>query len=118
ATATSTVDIQKGVEISSRDEAVVITAGGGATASIDTHTERSLEGIRNPGSKQIAASLAVSDAEYTSWVTVAEGVTIKAGKTANIAASGDTKSKAAAEAGIFADGAAGLAFGLQFSTAH
>ena len=118
ATATSTVDIQKGVEISSRDEAVVITAGGGATASIDTHTERSLEGIRNPGSKQIAASLAVSDAEYTSWVTVAEGVTIKAGKTANIAASGDAKSKAAAEAGIFADGAAGLAFGLQFSTAH
>ena len=117
AVANATICVQKDAQIISDDAAVVITAGGEATASISTSTERSLDSTPNPGGKQIAASIAVSDANVTSCVTVANGAVISAGKTANIAASGDVSSEAEAEGGIFSDGTAALAFGLQFSNA-
>ena len=119
AVGSATIDIQKDVEIVSADEAVVITSTGEATASLSSSTERTLDSTPNPGGKdaQVAISIAVSDANATSHVNVAEGATITAGKTANITAGGEVSSEAEAESGIFADGKAGLAFALQFSNA-
>ena len=127
ATATATVDVQKNAQITSDDGAVVITADGEAKASISTKTETG--GIKESSPKDtqrteprgnpagVHASIAVSDANVTSHVTVAEGATIIAGKTANIGASGDVSSEAEADSSLYADGAATLAFGLQFSNA-
>jgi hypothetical protein len=113
---TATVDIQSNVLINAGD-AVVITAGAESTAHLETNTDRSSESTPNPGSAQIAVSLAVANADATSHVTVAERATVTAGKTANIGASGVVDSEAVAESSIFSDGKAGLAFGLQFSRA-
>ncbi|MEO7134919.1 MAG: calcium-binding protein, partial [Vicinamibacterales bacterium] len=117
AISTALIDVQKDVEILSIDEAVVITSTGDATASIDTSTAREIASTPNPGAKQVAISLAVSYASSTSHVTVAEGATITAGKTANVTAGGDVTSEASASAGLFSDGAAGLAFGVEISNA-
>jgi 6-phosphogluconolactonase (cycloisomerase 2 family) len=113
---TATVDIQSNVLINAGD-AVVITAGAESTSHLETNTDRSSESTPNPGSAQIAVSLAVANADATSHVTVAERATVTAGKTANIGASGVVDSEAVAESSIFSDGKAGLAFGLQFSRA-
>jgi hypothetical protein len=112
----ATVDIQDGVEIDA-GAAVVITSGAESTAHLKTNTDRTSESTPNPGSSQIAASLAVSNAKATSHVTVASLATIRAGKTANIGASGVVDSEAVAESSIYSDGKAGLAFALQFSSA-
>jgi hypothetical protein len=116
ATSHASVDVGQNVTITS-GAAIVITASGEAEASMDASTDRTLESTPNPGSKQVALALAVSYADSYSHVTVAKGSTIEAQKTANIVAGGSVKSEAKAESGIFADGAAGLAFGLQFSKA-
>lgn len=116
AVATATVDIQSGVEVVSQD-ATVITASGSATSSISSSTGRTLESTSNPSSLQIAGSIAVSDANVTSHVTVAETASITAGKTANIAASGEVTSEAEVSSGMYSDGTAAVAFGLEFSQA-
>ena len=117
AVANATIDIQNGVEIVSQD-ATVITASGSATSSISSSTGRTLESTPNPSSIQIAGSIAVSDANVTSHVTVAETASITAGKTANIGASGEVTSEAEASSGMYSDGTAAVAFGLEFSQAN
>ncbi len=117
ANALARVDIGANVQVVSTDEAVVVTADGSATANISTSTDRGLKSTPNPGSAQIALSLAVSYAEVRSHVTVAQGALIDAGKTANVTAAGSVDSQSSAKSGIFSDGAAGLAFALQFSDA-
>ena len=81
-------------------------------------TSRELDSTPNPGAAQVALSLAVSNATVNAHINVATGATIDAAKTANIISSGNIKSAASAESGIFSDGTAGLAFGLDFSTAN
>ena len=112
----ASVDIGQNVTVTS-GAAIVITASSEAEASMDASTDRTLESRPNPGSKQVAIALAVSYADSYSHVTVGKGSTIEARKTVNIVAGGAVKSEAKAESGIFADGSAGLAFGLQFSKA-
>ena len=80
-------------------------------------TDRTLDSTPNPGAKQVALALAREQRRRELHITVAEGARIEARKTANIVASGDVDSEAEAESGIFADGAAGLAFGIEFSKA-
>ena len=110
------IDIQSDVRITS-GAAVVITSTADATAGLSASTEREMDSTQNPGQQQIALALAVSDANATSLVTVDRGAHIEAQLTANITAKGKTTSSAEAETGIFADGKAGLAFGLNFSKA-
>ena len=78
---TAIVDIQRDVEIVSVDKSVVVTASGGATASIGSSTARELSSTPNPGggSTQFALAAAVSDANVTSHVSVAQGASISAG---------------------------------------
>jgi len=115
--ATAKVDIASGASIISDSAAVVITSAAEASSSMSAGTSRESEDTPNPGGKQFALALAVSDANVDSRVILAEGATVSAGKTANLIASGDVSSEAEAEAGLFSDGSAGLAFGLQFSDA-
>jgi hypothetical protein len=112
ATATATVTIGTNVLITST-AAIVITSSAEASASLSASTSRSLEGIRTPGGAQFALSVAVSNAVATSHVTVGHGTRIEADKTVNIQATGGVESEAEAEAGLFADGTAGLAYGNQ-----
>ncbi|MCA9149462.1 MAG: hypothetical protein KDA92_09195, partial [Planctomycetales bacterium] len=115
--ATATVDIKDNVHITATD-AVVITASGDSTASIDTSTDRDVDSTPNPGGTQFAMSLAIANAQLDSTIDVAQTATITAGKSANIAASGNVDSSAGAEAGIFSDGASAVAVGLEFSDAN
>ena len=116
ATARAVVDIQSGAVLEA-GAAAVVTAGATAVAKMSSSTARELASTPNPGAAQIALSLAVSNADVFAEVTVAEDARIEARKTANVVASGKVESDATAESGIFADGAAGLAFGLEFSNA-
>jgi hypothetical protein len=116
AAAESRIDIATGALIDA-GEAAVVAASAEATAKLSSSTERALDSTQNPGTQQVALSLAASFADVTSKVSVAQGAFIRGGKTANVKADGATKSEATAESGIFADGKAGLAFGLEFSKA-
>ncbi|MBS3951841.1 MAG: LEPR-XLL domain-containing protein, partial [Methylomicrobium sp.] len=110
------IQIQKDVVITAAD-AVVITSTANSTANISASTTREVSSTPNPGSKQIALAIGVANADVVSYVTVAEGAAITAGKTANVTAGGDINAEASAEAGMYAEGAAGLAFGIEISNA-
>ena len=116
ATATSTVDVQSGVNIVA-GETFVITSDAAASADIGTETDRDLGEVPGATGSQFALSVAVSNAEVTSHITVAETATIFAGKTANVRAAGDVSSSAGASSGLFSNGAAGLAFAIELSDA-
>ncbi|KPL11372.1 hypothetical protein AMJ85_03690, partial [candidate division BRC1 bacterium SM23_51] len=115
AVSSAVVDIKTGVTITA-GEAVAINADGTATALLKTETSRDLGDYPNDPLK-ISLSLAITRTDITSQTLVADGVTITAGKTANITAEGLEDSEAEAEAGLYTDGRAGLAFGLSFSDA-
>ena len=118
ANAYADITIETGVRIQAA-EAVVITSSGEAKAGMKVETEHKIDSTPNPGGggAQIAIALGVSYANAYSHVTVAQSAVIAAGRTANVTAKGKVESEAEAESGLFADGKAGLAFGLEFSKA-
>ncbi|MBW8892489.1 MAG: hypothetical protein JF617_10165, partial [Burkholderiales bacterium] len=121
ASATSNIDMQAGAQIIAGEAAVLISTGE-ANAAMTAETELSLDASKLAGgvtgsSPKVAGALAVSDTHAISHVTVAKGASITAGKTANVIATGNSKSESEAKSGLFADGAAALAFGLDFSNA-
>ena len=116
ANARAVVEIETGAVLEA-GAAAVVTAGATAIAKMSSSTARELASTPNPGAAQVALSLAVTNADAFAHVTVAQGARIEARKTANVVASGKVESEAGAESGIFADGAAGLAFGIEFSNA-
>ena len=114
ADASAIVDLATGVVINAGD-AVVVRSNGSAIANLTTATEREVNVAFDP--TRTALSLGVSRSNLVSNVTVAEGVNITSGKTANIVANGTSDTQVDAKAGSYADGRAGLAFGLGFSDA-
>ena len=88
---------------------------GSAIANLTTETEREFNVTFDP--TRIALSLGVANANLVSNVTVAEGVNITSGKTANIVADGTSETEVESKAGSYFDGRAGLSFGLGFSDA-
>jgi hypothetical protein len=133
AKAYANIDIKPGVKITGTAGSVVITSTANATANVSATTERSLQSTPNPGgrggftvgenqydkgSNQFAVAIGVAYADVYSHLTVAEGVEIIAGKTANLGAGGEIESEGSGEAGIFGNGAAGLGFGIQISKAN
>ena len=117
ADASATIEIKDGVKIEGGGS-INITSDGSATASMSTETAREEQGLL-PGTNavQFAASVAVSKANLISRTTVAETAVIHGGRTVNIRALGEIESEAEAESGLFANGTAALALGLQFSNA-
>jgi hypothetical protein len=129
ANATATIDIRKGVVIDA-GAAVVVTSTGNATASISSSTERDLDPffnlvmsdtgpveLRLTDAPSVAIAIGVTNANVTSHVSVAEGASITAGKTANVMATGEVNTEASGEAGLDSRGAAGLGLGIQISNA-
>ncbi|KAA5541791.1 hypothetical protein FYK55_16405 [Roseiconus nitratireducens] len=117
ADAIADIQINKNVLISAVDS-VVITANGSATADLSASTSQDTSAYPTPGGKQVAGSLAISNATVDSNVDVKKGARILAGKTANVWADGQLDSSAGADSGTFADATAALAFSLQFSNAE
>jgi len=111
-TASAIIDIQQGVQIVSPGGPVAINADGKAVSLLKTETSRDSGDSATP-----AVSLAIAKTDIISKVTVAESVTITAGKTANITAEGREDAEAEAKAGIQSDGSAGLALGISLSDA-
>jgi hypothetical protein len=118
ATAHADITIESDVVIDA-GEAVVITSTGDATAGMNAETQHKIDGTPNPGGagKQIAIAVGAAYADSYSHVTMAQGASITAGTTANVAAGGTVKSSAETKSGLFADGKAGLSFALEFSKA-
>ncbi len=111
-TANAVIDIQDGVQITSPSGRVAINTDGKAVSLLKTETSRGLGDSATP-----AISLAIAKTEIVSKVTVAESVTITAGKTANITAEGREDAEAEASVGIQADGSAGISLGISLSDA-
>ncbi|RPH58114.1 MAG: hypothetical protein EHM89_12940, partial [Acidobacteria bacterium] len=118
ANASADITIETGVLIQAA-EAVVITSTGEAKAGMKVETEHKADSTPSPGGAgaQFALSLGVSYANIYSHVTMAQGATVTAGRTANLTAKGKIESEAEAESGLFSDGKLGLAFALEFSKA-
>ncbi len=117
AKATASVSIAAGALIQSTGAAVVVTSDANATAKMTTETaQKKSDGKKGQESDSgFAASLAVTNAQATSTVTLAADATIEAAKTANLRAKGDVKTEAESKGSTFADGTLGLGFGLSFS---
>ncbi len=115
ADASAVVDIKSGVTITAEDS-IGIGSIGGATASMSSETSREL-GAFPANSNNLALSLAVSKADVTANTLIAGGTTITSNGSVNIVANGMQESSAEAESGLYEDGRAGLAFGLDFSNA-
>ena len=105
------------MQIVSDDEAVVITASGEATASISTQHRADARQHAEPGRQAGRASHRRQRRQRDLARHGRPGRVDLGGQDRELTASGDVSSEAEAEAGIFADGAAGLAFGLEFSNA-
>jgi hypothetical protein len=121
ASANAVIDIQANARINAGGAAVLISTAD-ATANMTAETGLSLDasslaGAVTGSSPKVAGALAISDTNAVSTVTLAQGAVISAGTTANLLASGGSTSHAEASSGLFADGAAALAFGLDFSNA-
>jgi hypothetical protein len=104
--ASAKVNVKTGVEITA-GEAVKIGSEGNATASISTETKATNEvgGL----------SLAVDYATITSHAIVEQGVTITAGKTANVIALGNKETEAEAESKTSESGKVSFGFGINIS---
>ena len=111
AKATARVDLASGVLVRA-GAAAVITSDANATASMATKTSQDL------GDSGLAVSFAMANAEIDSRVTVAQGAVVEAGKAANVRSRGEIIAETEAESGTFADGTAGLAFGISFSKSN
>ncbi|MEO0985812.1 MAG: DUF4347 domain-containing protein [Cyanobacteria bacterium J06639_14] len=109
ATANATVLLEGGVDVTA-GEAVVISSDGNATADIASSIDQE--------KGDIVLALGLSFTDVTSTTTVAEGVTIESGKTANILATGSTETNASGESGTDQNKAVGLGFGLGYSKAN
>lgn len=116
ANASADITVETGVLIQA-EEAVVITSTGEAKAGMKVDTKHKIDNLPNPSGAPVAIALGVSYANAYSHVTVAQGATVEAGRTANVTAKGKIESEAEAESGLFSDGKAGLAFALEFSEA-
>ncbi|MFM8188319.1 MAG: hypothetical protein ACKN85_07560, partial [Pirellula sp.] len=117
ATAKAQVDIRPGVKIHSDGS---IDIGTSATTKAATETETSKEEEKSAQGRslsKIAASVGASWANLVSTITVAQGAEVIAGRRANIASSGETETETVAASGLYANGTAAIALGLQFSTA-
>jgi hypothetical protein len=114
---TSTIDIQDGVKIRGNGP-INITSDGTSIASISSEAEREKQ-RKIPGNRKnaFAASLGISHARLTSTTTVAPTAEIYGGRTVNVRALGTTESEADVTSGLFADGTASLAIGIQLSFA-
>ncbi|MCA9072162.1 MAG: hypothetical protein KDA84_24710, partial [Planctomycetaceae bacterium] len=117
ATAIAEVDIQAKTSINAGD-AVVVTSDGDATASMTALTQRGTAFVINEDTSQYAGSLAVTFAESSSKVTMADEAEIISGKTANVRASGKLVSNADSTSGLFSNGNAVVAAGLELSKAN
>ncbi|MGB6295658.1 MAG: DUF4347 domain-containing protein [Rivularia sp. (in: cyanobacteria)] len=106
AEASAKVNLKTGVEITA-GEAVKIGSEGNATASISTETKATniVGGL----------SLAVDYAKITSHAVVEQGVTITAGKTANIIALGNKETEAEANSKTSKKGKVSFGFGINIS---
>jgi plastocyanin len=93
---------------------ILIQADGVSTSKVVTKTEQKL-GDFSPA--KMALSLAIANADITSYVVVPEDVIITAGKTVNILATGNETTNASAKSGLFSTGLAGMAFGIGLSDA-
>ncbi len=111
AKATASVDIAAGAVIQSTGAAVVVTSDAKAIAKMTTETKQDQK-----DDSGIAGSLAVSNSEVKSTVTLAAGATVEAAKTANLRANGDITSETESKGSTFASGKAGMGFGLSFSS--
>ncbi len=109
AKATSTVDIQTGALLQSADEAIVVTSDAKAAAEVKTET------AQKAGDTGIAGSLAIGNNIINSTITLAQGATVDAGKTANLRANGEIKTETESKGSTFANGAAGLGFSISLS---
>jgi len=111
------VDIQSGVKILS-DGSINITSNAATSASTETETAKEEEKSDQGRSlSKFAASIGASWANLVATTTVAQGAEIIARRRANIASSGETETGTAAVSGLYANGTAAIAIGLQFSTA-
>ena len=117
ASASAIIEIQKDVVIDAA-AAVIVAATGSATADIGASAAREgyIAGTLN-STQPVSLAIGVADAHVTSHVTVAQGASIMAGKTANVAAAGEIGAAATGEAGLDDEGVAGLGFGIEVSKA-
>jgi hypothetical protein len=117
ATAKAQVDIKTGVKILS-DGSIDISSSAATAAATETETSKEEEEAAQGRSlSKVAASIGASWANLVSTTTVAQGAEIIAGRRANIASSGETETETVAASGLYANGTAAIAIGLQFSTA-
>ncbi|MEM7578444.1 MAG: DUF4347 domain-containing protein, partial [Cyanobacteria bacterium P01_A01_bin.80] len=118
AEASAKVNLKTGVEITA-GEAVKIGSEGNATASISTETEATdlkILGTKKEIKNKVGGlSLAVDYAKITSHAVVEQGVTITAGKTANIIALGNKETEAEATSKTSKSGKVSFAFGINIS---
>src|SRR5262249_47622116 len=118
ADASAVIDVLDGSTITANGP-INVTSSGNASATATTKTSREQQALVGGASAvPFAASLGVSNATLTSTTTAAQTATIHGGRTVTVRALGDVESEAESESGLFADGNAAIALGLQFSTAN
>jgi hypothetical protein len=120
ASATATIEV-KSYALVQGGGAVNITSGAEAIAQMATESSSeepgALPGRSAEASKgsAFAASLAIAYANVVARTTVYEHATVHGGRTVNVRALGSVEAGAEAESGLFSDGTAALALGLEFS---